>query len=71
MIEVSHNKVWFITGSQHLYDFAEMAGIECLIIDGDTDLKAFKRELRQNHLFYSIARGIKPPKAAKPQPNRD
>lgn len=44
--------------NEHLIDFAEMAGIECLVIDGQTDLGAFKRELRYNHLYYSIAQGI-------------
>jgi L-arabinose isomerase len=43
---------------EHLNDFAEMTGIECLIIDEDTKLEAFKRELRHNHLYYSFARGI-------------
>jgi L-arabinose isomerase len=44
--------------AEHLRDFAEMAGIECLVIDSHTDLDAFKRELRHNHLYYSLARGI-------------
>jgi L-arabinose isomerase len=44
--------------AEHLSDFAEMAGIECLVIDQDTKLEAFKRELRYNHLYYSLARGI-------------
>jgi L-arabinose isomerase len=43
---------------EHLSDFAEMAGIECLVIDADTQLEAFKRELRHNHLYYSLAQGI-------------
>jgi L-arabinose isomerase len=44
--------------SEHLKDFAEMVGIECLIIDADTKLDAFKTELRHNHLYYSLAQGI-------------
>lgn len=44
--------------TEHLSDFAEMAGIECLIIDTNTDLHTFKQELRNNHLYYSLARGI-------------
>jgi L-arabinose isomerase len=44
--------------TEHLRDFAEMAGIECLVIDQHTELHAFKRELRHNHLYYSLARGI-------------
>jgi L-arabinose isomerase len=44
--------------AEHLSDFAEMAGIECLVIDADTKLAAFKRELRHNHLYYCLAKGV-------------
>ena len=44
--------------TEHLSDYAEIAGIECLVIDRHTNLNAFKRELRQNHLYYSLSRGI-------------
>jgi L-arabinose isomerase len=43
--------------TEHLRDFAEMVGIECLVIDQNTDLNAFKRELRHNQLYYSRAQG--------------
>jgi len=36
----------------HLYDFAEMAGVEYLQIDSETDLRAFKNELRWNATSY-------------------
>jgi len=39
-----------------LQDFAEMAGIECLLIDKNTNVSDFKRELRWNEVFYSFAR---------------
>ena len=32
--------------------FAEMAGIEFVVIDKDTTLRAFKRELKWNEIFY-------------------
>jgi L-arabinose isomerase len=44
--------------TEHLSDYAEMLGIECMVIDRHTSLNAFKRELRQNHLYYSLSRGI-------------
>jgi L-arabinose isomerase len=44
--------------TEHLRDFAEIVGIECLVIDKKTDLHGFKGELRQNHLYYSLSRGI-------------
>ena len=33
--------------AEHLEDFAAMAGLECLFIDGDTELRGFRRELRR------------------------
>ena len=33
--------------AEHLEDFAAMAGLECLFIDGDTELRRFRRELRR------------------------
>jgi L-arabinose isomerase len=43
---------------EHLEDFAEMAGIEFLLIDEKTDLREFKKELRWNDLYYHLAQGI-------------
>jgi L-arabinose isomerase len=37
---------------EHLEDFAGMAGIELLVIDRDTDLRQFLRELRWNEAAY-------------------
>ena len=39
-----------------LEDFAEMAGIECVVIDADTTLRAHKESLRVNDLYYSLRR---------------
>jgi L-arabinose isomerase len=36
-----------------LEDYAEIAGIESLVIDGDTRLREFRRELRQNEPYWS------------------
>jgi L-arabinose isomerase len=44
--------------SAHLRDFAEMAGIECVVIDERTEVEAFKRELRWNEVYYWMARGV-------------
>ena len=38
--------------SEYLEDFAEMAGIEFVIIDADTRLRTFKNELRFNEAAY-------------------
>jgi L-arabinose isomerase len=39
-------------GAQHLDDFASIAGIEFVLIDGGTDLRSFRNELRWNEKFY-------------------
>ena len=44
--------------TQHLADFAEMAGIEFLVIDRDTSLTEFKQELKWNDMYYLLARGL-------------
>lgn len=43
---------------QYFEDFAEMAGLEYLLIDSDTKLADFKDRLRWNDLYYHMARGI-------------
>jgi L-arabinose isomerase len=40
----------------HLQDFAEMAGIECVLIDKDTRLNQLKNELRWSEVYYQINR---------------
>jgi L-arabinose isomerase len=42
----------------HLEDFADMAGLEFLLIGEDTQLSAFKKELRWNEVYYYLARGL-------------
>ena len=44
--------------SQHLEDFAEMAGLEFMKIDAHTDVTAFKKELRWNEMYYHLAKGL-------------
>ena len=44
--------------SEMLSDFAEMAGIEFLLIDKDTQLTEFKKELRWNEMYYLLAKGL-------------
>jgi L-arabinose isomerase len=42
--------------TQHLQDFAEMAGIEFLVIDSGTKLREFQNELRWNDAAYLLKR---------------
>jgi L-arabinose isomerase len=40
--------------STHMRDFADMAGIECVVIDKDTNINTFRNELRWNEVYYKI-----------------
>jgi L-arabinose isomerase len=44
--------------AEHLEDFAEMAGVEFVLIDEDTKLAEFKKELRWNEMYYHLAKGL-------------
>ena len=41
-----------------LSDFAEIAGLEYLLIDKDTKVDEFKKELRWNEMYYMLAKGL-------------
>jgi L-arabinose isomerase len=44
--------------AEHLEDFAEMAGLEFLLINDDTKLSEFKKELKWNEIYYHLAKGL-------------
>ncbi len=44
--------------AEHIQDYAEMVGIECLQIDEDTRISDFKNELRWNEAYYHLANGF-------------
>ena len=43
--------------TEHMEDFAQMAGVEFLPIDGDTKLREFRNELRWNEAAYLLRNG--------------
>ncbi len=63
-------EAWLAAGGAHhtvlsraldaepLTDFAEMAGIELLLIDETTTVPVFRRELRWNQAYHHLARGL-------------
>ncbi len=53
-----HTGFSYAVTADHLRDFAEMAGIEFLLIDENTCLEDFKKELRWNDLYYHMADGV-------------
>ena len=44
--------------TEMLEDFAEIAGLECVVIGKGTCQSEFKKELRWNEVYYHLARGI-------------
>jgi len=44
--------------TQHMEDFAQIIGLETAIIDGDTTLRQFQQDLRNNELYYHLAPGL-------------
>jgi L-arabinose isomerase len=44
--------------SEYLEDFAQMMGVEYVLIDGKCNLTEFKKELRWNEIYYHISNGI-------------
>jgi L-arabinose isomerase len=39
-------------------DFAQMAGVELLVIDESTTLEGFVRDMRSNAAYYRLAQGL-------------
>ena len=44
--------------AEHLQVWADMAGIECVRIDKNTEVNNFMKELRWNDLYYHMANGL-------------
>jgi len=47
-----HTALSLALSPQHIEDFAEMADIEYLLIDRDTTIENFKKELKWNRVYY-------------------
>jgi L-arabinose isomerase len=50
-----HTSFSYSVTAKHLRDFADMAAIEFLLIDENTRLDEFKKELRWNDLYYQLS----------------
>ena len=53
-----HTSFSYSVTAEHLQDFADMAGIEFLIIDENTHVQEFKEKLRWNDLYYHLSKGL-------------
>jgi L-arabinose isomerase len=39
-------------------DYAEIAGIEAVVIDKNTTIESFKKELRMNEIYYMLNKAL-------------
>jgi len=44
---------------EHIADFAEIAGIEHLLIDEGTTIPQLKRDIRINEIYYALTNGLR------------
>lgn len=54
-----HTGYSYAVTTEHLEDFAGMAGIELALINAETRLGQFKQDLRTNEVYYHLAQGIR------------
>lgn len=53
-----HTSFSYSVTAEHLQDFADMAGMEFLLIDENTNLQDFRDKLRWNDLYYHLNKGL-------------
>ena len=53
-----HTSFSFSIDREYLDDYAEIAGIEMVVIDNDTTLSGFKSELRMNEVYYMLNKAL-------------
>ncbi len=53
-----HTSFSFALTQEYLEDYAEMAGIEMIVIDKDTTISNFKKELRTNDVYYMLNKAL-------------
>lgn len=53
-----HTGYSYSVTTEHLEDFAEMAGVELVVIDANTNLREFKAQLRNSEIYYHLAQGL-------------
>jgi L-arabinose isomerase len=53
-----HTGFSYSVTTEHLEDFAEIAGIELAVIDAKTNLREFRQQLRNDEIYYHLAPGL-------------
>jgi len=54
-----HSAFTLALSPEYMETFADYADIEFVVIDENTQLAAFKKELRWNEIYYMLANGLK------------
>lgn len=53
-----HTGFSYSVTTEHMEDFADMAGVELVVIDGATKIRDFKQNLRNSEIYYHLAQGL-------------
>ena len=53
-----HTAFSYAVTQEHLEDFAEIAGIELVVIDADTRLRSLRETLRCSEIYYPLGQGL-------------
>lgn len=54
-----HTGYSYAVTSEHIEDFAAIAGVELAVIDAETKLREFRQDLRLSDLYYVLAQGLR------------
>jgi len=54
-----HTSFSYSVTTEMLEDYAEIADIELLIIDKDTTIRGFRKELRDNEVYYMLNKALR------------
>ena len=55
---ITQHTHWHLT-PDYIETFAEFADVEFVVIDKNTNVTEFKKELRWNEMYYMLANGLK------------
>jgi L-arabinose isomerase len=53
-----HTGFSYAVTTEHMEDFAEIAGVELVVIDGNTNGRDFRQRLRSDEIYYHLAHGL-------------
>jgi L-arabinose isomerase len=53
-----HSSFSYDLTQEYYEDYAEIAGVELVVINKDTTIPEFKKELRMNEVYYMLNRAL-------------